>query len=63
MCGIGGFCSFTRDYTSHPKVHSDLLVQMHKLQSHRGPDDQGTYLAPHVEDISPWFIPPTGVSA
>ncbi len=48
MCGIGGFCSFTRDYTSHPKVHSDLLVQMHKLQSHRGPDDQGTYLSPHV---------------
>ena len=48
MCGISGFCDFHKDYTINPEPYSRLLKQMHQLLSHRGPDDQGIYLAPHV---------------
>ena len=48
MCGIAGFCDFTVDYSREPEYYSGILEKMHKVQSHRGPDDHGTYLAPHV---------------
>ncbi len=48
MCGFGGFCSFAKDYTNAPETYSHILEHMHELQSHRGPDDQGTFLSPHA---------------
>lgn len=48
MCGIGGFCSFAKDYTIHPEAPLRILNQMHQLQSHRGPDDHGTFLDTHT---------------
>ena len=48
MCGIGGFCSFAKDYTGSPETYSRILNHMHELQAHRGPDDHGILLAPHA---------------
>lgn len=48
MCGISGFCDFHQDFTCHPGKFSGILTRMHRLQSHRGPDDHGIYLAGHA---------------
>lgn len=48
MCGISGFCSFDRDFTERSAYYSEVLETMCQVQSHRGPDDHGKYLAPHV---------------
>lgn len=48
MCGIGGFCSFHKDYTLQPDKCYDTLNHIHQILSHRGPDAHGTYLSPHA---------------
>lgn len=48
MCGISGFCDFHQNFTRQHDKYSGLLNQMHKLLAHRGPDDQGIYLEPHI---------------
>lgn len=48
MCGIGGFCNYKNDYTIHGEYYSDVLKQMHQVQSRRGPDGHGIHLAPHA---------------
>ncbi|MBF89721.1 MAG: asparagine synthetase B [Candidatus Marinimicrobia bacterium] len=44
MCGISGIFSFS----SEQSVDGELLKSMNRAQSHRGPDDEGYYLAPGV---------------
>ena len=48
MCGIGGFCSFHKDYTLQPDECYDTLNHIHQILSHRGPDAHGTYLTSHA---------------
>ena len=48
MCGISGFCNFTKDYTDSPEAYSRILNHMQKVQAHRGPDDHGSFLSSHV---------------
>lgn len=48
MCGISGFCSFHRDFTERSAHYSEILETMCRVQSHRGPDGHGIYLAPHA---------------
>lgn len=48
MCGISGFCSFEQDFTERSAYYSEILETMRQVQSHRGPDDHGRYLAPHM---------------
>lgn len=48
MCGIGGFCDFTKDYTQNNDYYTNILEQIHLVQTHRGPDAHGIWLAKHV---------------
>lgn len=48
MCGISGFCNYQRDYTEQEEHFSEILKQMHQVQSRRGPDGHGSFLAPHA---------------
>lgn len=48
MCGISGFCNYQRDYTEQEEHFSEILEQMHQVQSRRGPDGHGSFLAPHI---------------
>lgn len=48
MCAIGGFCDFTTDYTEQAAHYREVLESMQQTQAHRGPDDSGVWLAPHV---------------
>jgi len=47
MCGIAGFGSAAGSYQSDPGLWNDILNKMNKVQKHRGPDDEGTYLDDH----------------
>lgn len=48
MCGIGGFCNYSNDYTKQREHYCDILGQMHRVQSRRGPDGHGIYLDSHI---------------
>lgn len=48
MCGIGGFCDFSKTFTHCPEAYFDILERMHQVQSHRGPDDCGVWLTAHA---------------
>jgi len=48
MCGIGGFCDFTKDFTQNREYYSNILEQIHCVQHHRGPDANGIWLSPHT---------------
>ncbi len=48
MSSISGFCDFTEDYSRDPECYGRILTSMHQVQSRRGPDGHGIYLAPHV---------------
>ena len=48
MCGIGGFCDFTKDYIENKEYYQAVLEDIHQIQSHRGPDDSGVWLERHV---------------
>lgn len=47
MCGIAGFCSFTKDYVAQSGKWQQVLSDMNQVQKHRGPDEEGTYLVSH----------------
>lgn len=47
MCGIAGFSNFTLDYKAAWQKWEKVLNDMNKLQKHRGPDEEGTFLVPH----------------
>ncbi len=48
MCGIAGFCNFSSDYTRQSEFWNNVLVNMRKSIAHRGSDNTGEYLRPHV---------------
>lgn len=48
MCGIGGFCDFTKDYMENKEYYQSVLEDVHQIQAHRGPDDSGIWLDRHV---------------
>ena len=48
MCGIGGFCDFTKDYIENKEYYQAVLEDIHQNQAHRGPDDSGVWLERHV---------------
>lgn len=45
MCGIAGFSSPKADYLQNPQSYKNILDNMNQVQKHRGPDDEGTFLA------------------
>lgn len=45
MCGIAGFYNPTTDYTIEKSKWQHILNDMNRVQKHRGPDDEGTYLS------------------
>ncbi len=48
MCGIAGFCGFQQNFTDNYKYWAKILVDMRKSISHRGSDNTGEYLVPHL---------------
>ena len=46
MCGIAGFCNPRGEYAHEEAKWQNILNQMNRIQKHRGPDDEGTYLHP-----------------
>lgn len=47
MCGIAGFCNYHENYMEKAEHWSTILQQMNKVQQHRGPDENGTFLERH----------------
>lgn len=47
MCGIAGFCSYEKDYSTNRKKWEQVLNQMNRVQKRRGPDEEGVYLEKH----------------
>lgn len=45
MCGIAGFFNPNTDYTKERKKWNAILNSMNRIQKHRGPDGEGTYLS------------------
>ncbi len=48
MCGIAGFCNFQEDFTYDKGRWSNTLIAMREAIAHRGRDQNGEYLAPHI---------------
>ena len=47
MCGIGGFYNPKVDFTKEPTYYYTILNNINRVQQHRGPDENGTYLCSH----------------
>ncbi|MBR1866870.1 MAG: asparagine synthase (glutamine-hydrolyzing) [Lachnospiraceae bacterium] len=47
MCGIAGFSNFSMNYSATPDKWTKVLEDMNRVQKHRGPDEDGTYLDSH----------------
>ncbi len=48
MCGIAGFCNFSKNLLHEKEENNKIVSQMGRLLTHRGPDDFGTYVAEHI---------------
>ncbi|NLL75883.1 MAG: asparagine synthase (glutamine-hydrolyzing) [Clostridiales bacterium] len=48
MCGIGGFFDSENNYTKQREYYIKVLERMNYIQKHRGPDEEGIFLAPHI---------------
>ena len=48
MCGISGFCDFSKNFKKEPVLWERILTDMHHALAHRGSDSFGTYLDTHV---------------
>ena len=46
MCGIAGFSSPHGRYAHEEAKWQNILNEMNRIQKHRGPDDEGTFLRP-----------------
>lgn len=44
MCGIAGFCDFSKDYLQNADKWKQVLINMRSAIAHRGPDQSGEYL-------------------
>lgn len=47
MCGIAGFFNSRQDYCLQMSRWNEVLEEMNRVQKHRGPDGDGTYLHKH----------------
>ncbi len=48
MCGISGFCDFSKNFSDEKPFWENILTDMHKTLAHRGSDAFGTYLDAHI---------------
>lgn len=48
MCGIAGFCDFTKDLRNEYEMYENIVSCMGKQLSHRGPDDFNTLVDDNV---------------
>ena len=48
MCGISGFCDFSKNFKKEPVLWEQILTDMHHTLARRGSDSFGTYLDTHV---------------
>ncbi|MFB0919509.1 MAG: asparagine synthase (glutamine-hydrolyzing) [Oscillospiraceae bacterium] len=48
MCGIAGFCGFRQNFTDNYKYWAKVLIDMRVSIAHRGSDNTGEYLTPHL---------------
>ena len=48
MCGIAGFCGFQQNFTDNYTYWAKILVDMRLSIAHRGSDNTGEYLVPHL---------------
>ncbi len=48
MCGIAGFCDFTKRFDKNPDYYTNIVEAMGETLKRRGPDDSGTYVERHV---------------
>ena len=48
MCGIAGFCDFTRRFDKEPELYGNIVEAMGETLKRRGPDDSGIYVDRHV---------------
>lgn len=48
MCGIAGFSNFNINYSKDSLKWNKIINKMKDKLHHRGPDDNGTYLANHI---------------
>ncbi|MCI6551999.1 MAG: asparagine synthase (glutamine-hydrolyzing) [Lachnospiraceae bacterium] len=44
MCGIAGFCNQRMNYENEARRWRAVLGDMNRVQKHRGPDEEGSYL-------------------
>ena len=42
MCGISGFCDFSKNFKKEPVLWEHILTDMHHTLAHRGSDSFGT---------------------
>lgn len=48
MCGIAGFCDFSRSLDANSEANRGIVSKMGQVLSHRGPNDFGTYISSHA---------------
>ena len=48
MCGIAGYCDFTKDMRESEKFHKEVARKMGETLVHRGPDASGVYVSEHA---------------
>ncbi len=48
MCGIAGYCDFTRNFIDTKEEHSKVAWAMGETLKQRGPDADGIYVSKHV---------------
>lgn len=47
MCGIAGFCDFTKSFDQNTNKYEEIVRKMGQSLIHRGPDDSGTSVGVH----------------
>ncbi|MCR5793189.1 MAG: asparagine synthase (glutamine-hydrolyzing), partial [Lachnospiraceae bacterium] len=48
MCGIAGFCDFNKNFLEDRERQEQIAFKMGQVLSHRGPDENDTYLSEHA---------------
>lgn len=48
MCGIAGYCDFTKNFLNQYEENKEIVEKMGKTLLHRGPNDFGSYIDEHI---------------
>lgn len=48
MCGIAGYCDFTKNFKDTQSYQNEIINKMGETLQRRGPDDDGVFLDEHV---------------